>query len=253
MSTAPQTTGRLRELKLSAMADSFERQREQPRLHELSFDDRLALLVDAEWVERDTRKLKGLLRVAGLPEAAALEDVDYRASRGLDKAQIAALSACTWVRKQQNLTILGPTGVGKTWLACAFASQACRQRLHVAFYRASDLFAEIGVAAHDGSLPKLKLQLAKPSLLVFDDFGIGEMSTQVAHVMLEIVDRRMRTGSLLITSQYPTEKWHGFFPDPTIADAVLDRVVHQAHRITLKGESMRKLQARKAMEADAPT
>ena len=253
MSTAQQTTSRLRELKLSAMAENFERQCEQPKLHEMSFDDRLALLVEAEWVERDTRKLKRLLRVAGLPETAALEDVDYRATRGLDKAQIAALSACTWVRKQQNVAILGPTGVGKTWLACAFASQACRQRLQVAFYRASDLFAEIGVAAHDGSLPKLKLQLAKPSLVVLDDFGIGEMSTQVAHVMLEIVDRRMRTGSLLITSQYPTDKWHGFFPDPTIADAVLDRVVHQAHRITLKGESMRKLRARRSMDGEVPS
>jgi DNA replication protein DnaC len=252
MSTAQQTTSRLRELKLSAMAETFERQREQPKLHELSFDDRLALLVESEWVERDTRKLKRLLRLAGLPESAALEDLDYRSARGLDKAQIASLSTCNWARKQQNVAILGPTGVGKTWLACAFATQACRLRLQVLFYRACDLFSEIGIAAHDGSLPKLKLQLAKPSLLVLDDFGIGEMSTQVAHVMLEIVDRRMRTGSLLVTSQYPTDKWHDFFPDPTIADAVLDRVVHQAHRITLKGESMRKLRAKRAMDGDAP-
>lgn len=244
MSTAQQSVSRLRELKLSAMADAYERQQERPRLHELGFDERFALLVEHEWLERDSRKLKRLLRTAGLPEAAALEDVDYRSSRGLEKAQLATLATCTWIRKQQNLAIVGPTGVGKTWLACAIAAQACRLRLQVSFQRASDLFNDIGTAALDGSLPKLKLQLAKPSLLVIDDFGIGEMSTQSAHVLLEIVDRRMRTGSLLITSQYPTDKWYGFFPDPTIADAVLDRVVHQAHRIIMKGESMRKLRGR---------
>jgi DNA replication protein DnaC len=199
MSTAEQTASRLRELKLSAMAESYERQREHPKLHDLSFDERFAMLVEQEWVERDTRKLKRLLRVADLPETAVLEDVDHRASRGLDKAQLASLASCGWIRRQQNLAILGPTGVGKTWLACAFASQACRLRMHTTFYRASDLFNDIAIAALDGSLPKLKLQLAKASLLVLDDFGIGDMSTQVAHVLLEIVDRRMRTGSLLIT------------------------------------------------------
>lgn len=249
MSAAPQTALRLRELKLSAMSEAYERQGEQPKLHQLSFDDRFAMLVEAEWAERDSRKLKRLMRRATLPEAAAIEDIDFRASRGLDKAELAALASCTWMRKQQNLVILGPTGVGKTWLACAFAAQACRLRLAATFCRASQLFADIGVAVLDGSLPRLKLALTKPTLLVIDDLGVGEMSLQAAHVLLEVVDRRMRTGSLLITSQYPTDQWHGFFPDPTLADAVLDRVIHQSHRITLKGESMRKLRAKRQMQA----
>ena len=162
-------------------------------------------------------------------------------------ACIASLASCEWIRQQLNLIVLGATGVGKTWLACAFGSQACRQRLPATFFRASDLYQEIAVASHDGSLPKLKAGLIKPSLLIIDDFGLSEISSQAAQVLLDVVDRRMRTGSLLITSQFPTDQWHGFFPDPTLADAILDRVVHQAHRITLKGESMRKLQAKRKM------
>lgn len=126
--------------------------------------------------------------------------------------------------------------------------QACRLKMPVAFYPASGLYEAIGEAVHDGSLPKLKLALTKPSLLILDDFGLGEMSASAAQILLDVVDRRMRTGSLLITSQYPTEKWHSFFPDPTIADAVLDRIVHQAHRMQLKGESLRKYQGRKKLE-----
>lgn len=250
MALKQQTMGRLRELKLSALATAYQRQDDQPNIHEMSFDERLGLLVEYEWGERDNRKLKRLLRRAALPEKASIEDIDYRASRALDKAQIATLAACGWIQKNQHLVILGPTGGGKTWLGCAFTSQACRLGMSALFYKAAELFSEIGKASADGSLPKLKMQLTKPRLLFVDDLGIGEMSTQVAHVLLEIVDRRMRSGSLIITSQYPTEKWHGFFPDPTIADAVLDRVVHKAHRITVKGESMRKLQARREMEGE---
>jgi DNA replication protein DnaC len=249
MSSAAQTIMRLRELKLTSMAQAYELQLQQPGRGELSFEDRFGLLVEFEAAERESRKLKRLVRAAGLPEPAALEDVDHRAGRELDKAQLAALATCDWVRRQQNLIIHGATGVGKTWLACAFATQACRLKMPVTFWRASDLYGEIAVATLDGSLPKLKLALARPSLLVLDDFGIGQITAGVAQVLLDVVERRVRTGSLLITSQYPTDQWHGFFPDPTVADAVLDRVVHQSHRLALKGESMRKSRARERMQA----
>jgi DNA replication protein DnaC len=232
------------------MADALVQQIETISFQQIGFEDRVGLLVEHEWAERENRKLKRLVRSAGLPEAACLEEVDYRTTRNLDKSFIATLSTCEWVRRHQNLTILGATGLGKTWLGCAFATQACRLKLATSFYRASDLFTDIAVATLDGSLPKLKAALAKPQLLVLDDFGIGSMTVQAAHVLLDVVDQRMRTGSLLITSQYPTDQWHGFFPDPTIADAVLDRVIHQSHRIQLKGESMRKLQAKKRLLED---
>lgn len=248
MSGLHQTLARMRELKLSSMAAALQQQMETPSLLQMSFEDRLAILIEHEWSDRENRKLKRLVRGAGLPEAACLEDLDFRTTRNLDKSYIAGLLPCEWVRRRQNLIILGATGVGKTWLASAFATQACRLKLAASFYRASDLFTDIALASLDGSLPKLKATLNKPQLLVLDDFGIGNMTVQAAHVLLDVVDRRMRTGSLLITSQYPTDQWHGFFPDPTIADAVLDRVVHQAHRIQLKGESMRKLQAKKRLQ-----
>lgn len=249
MSANTQNLNKLRELRLSAMAGAYELQQEQTRLQQLAFDDRFGLLLEAEVATRNSRKLNRLVKSASFPEAAALEDHDTHANRGLDQAMVSALASCTWVTRKQNLMILGPTGVGKTWLASAFGRQACRLGMTVTFHRASDLFASIGEAALDASLPKLKAALYKPNLLILDDFGIGEMSPTVAQVLLDVADRRMRTGSLLLTSQYPSEKWHGFFPDPTVADAVLDRVVHQAHRLQLKGESMRKIRGRTALTA----
>lgn len=244
MSIVQQTTVSMRQLRLSAMASTYELQLEQPKINQMGFDERLALLFQAEIGARDSRKLNRLVHAAKLPEAATLEDVDSRPSRGLDKAFLQSLSNCNWIRHQQNVFIVGPTGVGKTWLACALADQACRLRMPAIFYRAADLFNAISDAAHDGSLPKFKIALCKPALLIIDDFGIGEMGMGTAQVLLEILDRRERTGSLIVTSQWPTEKWHGFFPDPTIADASLDRIVHQAHRIQLKGESMRKIRGK---------
>jgi DNA replication protein DnaC len=247
MSASQQTLARLRDLRLHPMAEAYERQLEQPKLHQLTFDDRFGLIVEQAASHKESAKLKRLLRSARLPDTAALEELDFRASRGLDKQQVASLGACEWIRRQQNIIVIGATGVGKTWLACAFAAQACRLGMPAVFRKASDLWNEIATADLDGSVAALKASLVKPSLLVLDDLGIGEISPLAARVLLDVVDRRMRSGSLLITSQYATDKWHGFFPDPTVADAVLDRVIHQAHRIALKGESMRKLQARKHM------
>lgn len=248
MSLFQQTLNQLRDLRLSSMADAYTRQSQQPKLHELSFDDRFSLLVDYEASERESKKLKRLVKKAGFPERASLEDVDFRATRGIEKSNIATLANGEWIRQNLNLIIVGATGVGKTWLGCAFGSQACRLHMSVAFYRISELYSDIAVAAHDGSLSKLKTYLIKPDLLILDDLGLGMITPLGAQVLLDVIDRRMRTGSLLITSQYPTEQWHGFFPDPTIADAILDRVVHQSHRLSLKGESLRKLKARQRMK-----
>lgn len=248
MTSTQQTMSQLRQLRLTSMATAYELQLEQPKLHQLPFDHRFGMLVEHEVSQRETRKLKRILTAASLPEPAALEDLDYRASRGLDKAQIATLATCEWVRRHQNLVLLGATGVGKTWLAAAFGAQVCRLRLTVLFYRMSELCSTLSEATLDGSLGKVKRSLIKPNVLILDDFGLGEISAHHAQSLLDIIDRRMRSGSLLITSQYPTDQWHGFFPDETIADAILDRVVHQAHRLTLKGESMRKIRAKKQME-----
>lgn len=241
------TINRLRELRLAHMAEAYALQQQQPKLYELSFDDRFALLVEREASERESKKLNRLIRAAGFPEKASLEDADYRPTRGLEKSLIATLASGEWVRQRLNLIVSGPTGVGKTWLACAFGTQMCRMGLPTMFVKASDLYEEVGTAILDGSLATLKIRLVKPSLLVLDDFGLGEITPQAAQVLLDVIDHRMRTGSLLITSQFPTDQWHSFFPDPTLADAVLDRVVHQAHRVSLKGESMRKLKAKKLM------
>lgn len=244
MSSIEQTCARLRELRLTTMATAYEQQLAQPKLHQIGFDDRFALLVEAEASGRESRKLKRLVGQAGFPENASLEDVDHRPSRGLDKALLAALAPCEWVRRNQNLILVGATGVGKTWLACAFGRQACRLAMTVSFHRVGDLCDAIHTAALDGSLPELKGRLIKPSLLILDDLGIGKVSAEAAEALLQVIDRRMRNGSLMVTSQFPVENWHGLFPDPTIADAILDRVVHQAHRIQLKGDSMRKTRAR---------
>lgn len=249
MSTHAQNLTQMRELRLGAMLHAYELQQQQPKLHQQAFDDRLGLLLEAEVAARNSRKLGRLVKVAMFPEAAAFEDLDIEADRSLDRALLSALTNCNWITRHQNLMIIGATGLGKTWLACAFGQQACRLGMTVSFERVSELYERIGEAQLDGSLPKLKQSLYKPALLVLDDFGIGDMTAPAAQVLLDVAERRSRAGSLLITSQYPSESWHGFFPDPTIADAVLDRIVHQAHKLKLEGESIRKKKGRASLGA----
>lgn len=250
MSIVNQTINRLRDLRLGAMAESYESQLKQPKLHELPFDDRLALLVDFESSERMSKKLNRLIKAAKFPESTSLEDLDARPARSIDKSQIASLASCEWINKRLNLIIVGPTGVGKTWLACAFGSQACRRQIPTLYYRASTLYSDIAISIKDGSLSSLKSKLNKTSLLIIDDFGIHTMSSAVSEQLYEVMDDRSRTGSLLITSQFPTDGWHSHFPDPTVADAILDRIVHQSYRINLKGESMRKLLGKRRMSGE---
>lgn len=180
MSNIQQTLNRLRELRLSSMAEAYDLQHQQPNLYSMGFDDRFSLLVEHEASSRESKKLKRLIQLARFPETAVLEDLDFSAARELDKSQVAALAGCEWVRQKLNLVIVGATGVGKTWLACAFGTQACRLGMSAAFHRASDLYGEIAVAIHDGSLHQLKTELNKSGLLILDDFGLGEISAPVA-------------------------------------------------------------------------
>ncbi len=247
MSTVQQTLSKLRELKLNGMAEAYMLQTEQPKINSTSFDDRLSILVDHEMSCRDTRRLQRLIRNAGFREQAALEDLDDRATRAIDKALLSTLASCQWVHQRQNLIIQGATGVGKTWLGCALGTQACRLGLSVLYQKSTELYLDISTAIHTGSLPSLKKSLIKPEILMIDDFGYGEITPEISNVLLDVIDRRMKSGSLIITSQYPKGQWHSYFPDPTLADAILDRIVHLSHLIHVKGESMRKILAKKRM------
>ncbi|OZB58780.1 MAG: AAA family ATPase [Thiomonas sp. 13-66-29] len=235
-----QTLTQLRGLRLHAMADALEHQCDRSALQALSFEERLAMLVEVECQSRDTRRIGRLLKTAKLKIQASPEDIDYGSSRGLDKRQIASLLGGDWIQRGQNLIVTGATGVGKTWLACAFGQQAVRQGHAVAYHRLPRLLEEVDIAREDGSLPKLRAQLARARLLILDDWGVAKLTPRGRQELLEIVDDRVGTLSLVITAQMPIAEWHACIGEPTIADAILDRVVHNAHRIELKGDSMRK-------------
>ncbi len=233
------TLDQLRALKLTGMADAFAQQLEQPATHELSFGERLALLVDREITHRENRRLTRLLQLAHLKQPASIEDIDYKHKRGLDRSQVAQLATCDWVRAHHNLHITGPTGCGKSWLACALGNQACRQGLSVRYERSSRLLESLRIARGDGSYAKRLIQLAKTDLLILDDFGLKPLAQQERHDLLEVIEDRHGAHSTLITSQLPVSSWHEYLGDPTLADALLDRLLSHAHRLELKGESMR--------------
>lgn len=241
------TSLRLSELGLHGMANAYDRQLSQPQLQQEAFDVRLSLMLDAEHSSRETRKIERLVKAARMRESqATLEDIDYKASRALDRSTVMNLAECEWLRRRQNLILTGATGTGKTWLACAFGNQACRQGFTTVYRTATQLFEDILLSQADNTLPKLRRQLVRTQLLIIDDLGIGGISVQLGPLLLEIIDQQSRNGSLLITSQYPQEKWYELFADPTIADAILDRIIHKSHTLQLKGESMRKIRARRS-------
>jgi DNA replication protein DnaC len=233
----------LRHLKLHGMRQALEEQRETPTTHALAFEERLGLLVDRERLHRQNGRYRGLLREARLKSSqACIEDIHYKSSRGLDKSQIASLADGAWIQRGQNLLLTGPTGSGKTWIACALAHQACRQGLSGRYWRVPRLFEEIRTAHGDGSYLKLLKRLAKSPVLILDDWGLTALSTQDRADLLEILDDRLNTRSTVICSQLPVDTWHAYLGEPTLADAILDRLVHHSHRIELKtdGESLRK-------------
>ncbi len=235
------TLEKLTELRLSGMREALCEQQAMPDIGELDFEERLGLLVDRELTAREDRRLKTRLRTARLRQQAAIEDLDYRQPRGLDKSLMRELTRCQWIRQHLNLLITGPTGVGKTWIGCAIAHKACREGYSAQYRRLSRLFDELSYAHADGRYPQLMNKLAKTDLLVLDDWGLAKLTAAQRRDLLEVLDDRHDRRSTLITSQLPVEHWHKIIGDPTLADAILDRIVHNAYRITLKGESMRKL------------
>lgn len=235
------TVSRLRELYLYGMAEGLAELLERPSLGEgLSFEERLGLLVDREYTYRQHKRVTRLLREAHLRLAASVEDLDYRASRGLDRGIVRALAQGDWIERQQDVLISGPTGVGKTFLACALADAACRLGHSARYFRVPRLLEDLRIAQADGSYRRLMAQLSRFEVLVLDDFGLAALDAAAGRLLLEVVDDRSERRSTIIASQLPTSAWHGVIADSTVADAILDRWIHKSHRIALQGESLRR-------------
>jgi DNA replication protein DnaC len=234
------TVDKLHQLRLSGMARALTSQTQSAEIGQLSFDERFGLIVDSEVAERESRQNAGRLKRAKLKQAATPEDVNYRHPRGLDRALFARLMTGRWVSEHQNVLICGPTGVGKTFLACALANQACRQNRSVLYVRLTRLLPALAIARGDGSYTKSLAKLANTDVLVIDDWGLAPLTDESRRDLLEIFDDRHGTRSTVITSQLQVKHWHASIGDPTLADAILDRLVHQAHTLDLDGESLRK-------------
>ena len=237
------TINKLEALRLAGMVKALREQWQIPESNELIFEERLGLLVDREVSLRETRRMQTRLRKAKLRQNASLEDIDFHQPRGLDKSLITKLADCQWIKSHQNLIVTGPTGVGKSYLACAFAQKACREGFNAVYVRISRFFEDLSLAKGDGRYSKMLVGFAKTDLLVLDDYGLAKLSREQRHDLLEILEDRHNARSTLITSQLPVEHWHEQIGDPTLADAIMDRLVHNAHKIQLKGGSMRKKNA----------
>jgi DNA replication protein DnaC len=237
-----QTMDKLRWLRLSGMAEAYRQQIENPDAASLSFDERLALLVDQHWTWRENKALGRRLKTSRLDAEPCAEDVNYRYPRQLDAAQFRSLVNSEWVAQHLSVILTGPTGIGKSWLSQALAHKACRDGYRVLYRPAGKLFRELGQAQADGSLGKLLPSLARVDVLVVDDFAMNPLEERERRLFLEICDDRYRRRSSVLTSQLPIASWHKQIGDPTIADSILDRLVHSAYRFELSGESMRKKQ-----------
>ena len=239
-----QTLERLRELRLVGMAQALEEQLRRSDLDSLPFEDRLGLLLERELTERDDRRLARLLQVAKLHMPACVEDLDLKTARGLDRSLVLRLGTAQWIREHDNVLIVGATGTGKSYLACALGHSACRAGLSTRYFRFSRLLGALALARADGSYPKLLERLAKAQLLILDDFGLAGLNDTERADLLEVLDDRYAKRATLVTSQLPFDHWHDVLGDATFADAILDRLINNAYRITLKGPSMRRKKAK---------
>jgi DNA replication protein DnaC len=244
------TLDQLAELKLHGMAKAFEEQLSMQDVSELSFEERLGLLVEREATERASRQLTTRLRKAKLREQAAIEDIDWRAKRNLDKGQVLRLASCQWIADHLNVLITGKAGVGKTFLACALAHKACREGYTALYLRVPRLFRDLAISRGDGSYERLLKSYARVDLLILDDWGLAPIGGPERRDLLEILEDRYGRRSTLVTSQIPVKTWYEVIGDPTLADAILDRLVHSAYQLALEGDSMRSKRPIASQEAD---
>lgn len=245
------TLEKIKALRLFGMAKAYEEQLRMTDIGELSFEDRLGLLIDREAIEKENQRLHSRLRKAKLAQSACVEDLDLKARRGLDRTLAAKLTACDWIGEGLNLIVTGPTGVGKSFLSCALGQKACREGYPVEYHRAPRLFPELRIAKGDGRYESILRRLAKTALVILDDFGLHPMTEDARRDFLEILEDRHGKRSTLISSQIPLDRWYEAIGDPTLADAILDRLVHNAYKIELQGESMRKQTAQKRSDREA--
>jgi DNA replication protein DnaC len=234
-----QTIDKLQEMKLFGILKAIEEQKREPSVRDLSFEERLALLVEREWLMRQDRQLARRLKKARMKLQARIEDIDYQASRGLDRSQMRSLASCSWVREHQCVIITGPTGIGKSYLACALADKACREGFSAFYSRFPRLMHELTIARGDGSYLKLLGKLARIDVLILDDWGLTPTGDLERRDLLEILEDRCESRSTIVTSQLPTDKWYECLGEPTLADAIMDRLIHRSHKIKLKGPTMR--------------
>jgi DNA replication protein DnaC len=237
------TLDQLHALGLHGMAKGFKDLIDNPQARSLEHPEWLALLLEHETTLRRQKRFEMRARAARLRQAASIEDVDYRSPRGLDRALFLKLAGCGWIADKHNLILTGPCGVGKSWLACALGQKACRNDLPVLYHRLPRLFTALALARGDGRYGKLMRTLAGAKLLILDDWGPETIAAEQARDLLEIIEDRIDAGSILVTSQVPVDRWHDMIASPTLADAILDRLVHNAYRIELAGESLRKRRA----------
>jgi DNA replication protein DnaC len=235
-----QTIEKLHTLKLIGMAEAFQDQLSQPDIGRLSCEERFGLIVDRQWIWKEDCRMQRYLKQAKLKLNACVEDIDYKTPRGIDQSVMMRLISCDWIRQHQNIIITGPTGAGKTFLACALANKACREGYRTFYIRSPKLYYELAVSRGDGSYGQLINKLARTQILIIDDLGLAPMTDSERRDLLEVIEDRHGSASTIVTSHLPIENWHEHIGDPTIADAILDRLIHNAHKIKMKGGSMRR-------------